>query len=182
MRGARFVALYRRHFSDHHRERLFLASLTFFVTFGVTRVMTHAFRPPGHSFTGVWVGGIHVQHLVWGILLRLAVGYAWLARGGTTIDRSAVRTGRVLAVLYGVGAALTLDEFALWLNLKDVYWEREGRRSVDAAVLFGGLVSAGLWGGPFLRAVLRQLGRLYWRRKPDESGAREPGRATRRRS
>ena len=64
-----------------------------------------------------------------------------------------------MATLYGVGAALTLDEFALWLHLQDVYWEREGRASVDAVFLFGGLVSMGLWGGRFLSALARQVTR-----------------------
>jgi hypothetical protein len=53
-------------------------------------------------------------------------------------------------MLFGVGAALTLDEFALWLTFRDVYWEREGRLSIDAVVLFGSLLSAAMWGGPFL--------------------------------
>jgi hypothetical protein len=75
---------------------------------------------------------------------------------------------RLTAVLYGIGAALTLDEFALWLLLRDVYWTREGRESVDAVLLFGALLSAGLWGGPFLRALIgafvHELGHLGRRR------------------
>jgi hypothetical protein len=50
-----------------------------------------------------------------------------------------------------VAAALTLDEFALWLTFRDVYWEREGRLSVDAVALFGSLLSIAMWGGAFLR-------------------------------
>jgi len=53
-----------------------------------------------------------------------------------------------MSILYGVGAALTLDEFALWLNLRDVYWAREGRSSIDAVILFGALLAAGAWGAP----------------------------------
>ncbi len=60
-----------------------------------------------------------------------------------------------MSVLYGVGAALTLDEFALWLNLEDVYWERQGRESIDAVILFGAFLSIGLWGGPFFHALLK---------------------------
>ena len=83
---------------------------------------------------------------------------------GTGKDDRFAQTGRIMALLYGVGAALTLDEFALWLNLKDVYWDHEGRRSIDAVVLFGALVSMGLWGGPFWRAAVRQAARIARRR------------------
>jgi len=58
-----------------------------------------------------------------------------------------------MATLYGVGAALTLDEFALWLNLRDVYWERQGRASIDAVVLFGALLLMGIAGGGFVRKL-----------------------------
>jgi hypothetical protein len=56
-------------------------------------------------------------------------------------------------------AALTLDEFALWLNLEDVYWAKEGRESIDAVVLFGALLSAGTSGRHLIRNLLRDLGR-----------------------
>jgi hypothetical protein len=160
----RLLALYRRHFRDHRRERMFLASLSFFVTFGVTRLLTHAFRSSEDPFQ-ITMGGVHVHHLVWGIVLLLLVGYMWLIQVGTERNGSSARMGQITALLYGVGAALTLDEFALWLNLEDVYWERQGRASVDATLLFGALVSAGLWGGPFLRGVTRQAPRILgWSR------------------
>src|SRR5688572_27293349 len=145
MRTSRLLALYRRHFRDHRRERMFLASLSFFITFGVTRLLTHGFRLHETPFK-MLIGDTHVHHLVPGILLLLLVGYMWLIQVGTGADGTSVRLGQATAVLYGVGAALTLDEFALWLNLKDVYWERAGRASIDAVLLFGALVSAGLWG------------------------------------
>src|ERR1700722_20537812 len=64
--------------------------------------------------------------------------------------------GRLMAESYGVGAALTLDEFALWLSLEtDAYWSREGRLSIDAVILFGSLLGVGAWGAPFFRAVER---------------------------
>jgi len=102
----------------------------------------------------------HVHHLVWGILLLLAVGYGWILFAGRNGGSTPHSVGRWFSLLYGIGAALTLDEFALWLNLKDVYWEKEGRASIDAVALFGGLISVGLWGGPFLRTLGRQLARL----------------------
>ena len=153
----RLRSLYRRHFREPRRERLFLASSSFFLTFAVARLCVHALRGWVGIEAGVWIGGTHVHHLVWGILILLGVGYTALVQPAG-VDR--VRTARLLAVLYGVGAALTLDEFALWLNLEDVYWEEQGRRSIDAVVLFGALVSMGLWGGPFLRGVTRHVTRL----------------------
>jgi len=159
MRPTRFLALYRRHFRDHRRERLFMASLSFFVTFAASRLLVLGFRDHEQPFR-LWIAGIHVHHYVWGIALLLAVGYLWLIQVGTGSREEQRRLGTMTAVLYGTGAALTLDEFALWLHLEDVYWEQTGRLSVDVVMLFGALVSAGLWGGPFLRAVFRQSARI----------------------
>ncbi len=156
----RLLAAYRHSFRDHRRERLFLASLGFFVTFGIARLVTYGGRADWMPVFAVWYGDTHVHHLVWGILLLLAVGYGWILVAGTDGKGTPHTAGRWFSLIYGVGAALTLDEFALWLNLKDVYWEKEGRASIDAVSLFGGLISVGLWGGPFLRTVLRQLVRL----------------------
>lgn len=167
MRLARLRALYRRHFRDHRRERMFLASVCFLATFGLARAVTHLGRGTPDPFAIV-IGDTHVHHLVWGILLLLVVGYMWLIQVGTGVNGDSVRFGRLTAVLYGAGAALTLDEFALWLHLEDVYWERQGRASIDAVMLFGALVSAGLWGGPFLRGLGRQLARPF-RRAPRET-------------
>jgi hypothetical protein len=156
----RLLAAYRHNFRDHRRERLFLASLGFFVAFGVTRLITHAGRADWMPDLHILYRQTHVHHLVWGILLLLAVGYGWILGAGSDDRGTSLIAGRWFSLIYGVGAALTLDEFALWLNLKDVYWEKEGRASIDAVSLFGGLISVGLWGGPFLRAVGRQLARL----------------------
>src|SRR5262245_5195226 len=151
-------ALWRGAFSDPRRERQFLATLAFLVAFGIARLLAHSIRGGLSWFGDVTIGGRHVHHLVWGIGLLLFVGYAWLLE--TPQDPHSRRAARALAVLYGVGAALTLDEFALWLNLRDVYWEREGRVSLDAIALFGGMALAGFWGGPFFRAVGREVVRV----------------------
>jgi hypothetical protein len=161
MLHSRFLALYRRHFREPRRERLFLASVSFFLTFAIARFAVHALHGwVGPLAAGVWIGDTHVHHLVWGIFILLGVGYAWLAQVGTGKDDRFVQTGRLMACLYGIGAALTLDEFALWLHLEDVYWDEEGRRSIDAVILFGALVSMGLWGGPFIRGVARQVAKV----------------------
>ena len=156
----RLLAAYRHSFHDHRRERLFLASLGFFVTFGIARLVTYGGRVEWMPMWRINYRDTHVHHLVWGILLLLAVGYGWILLAGTDGKGISHRAGRWLSLVYAAGAALTLDEFALWLNLEDVYWEEEGRASIDAVTLFGGLISVGLWGGPFLRAVGRQLVRL----------------------
>jgi hypothetical protein len=100
------------------------------------------------------VRGRHIHHLVWGILILLLVGYGWLMDVGRSHSPTSIFLSRLMSVSFGVGAALTLDEFALWLNLEpDVYWTREGRLSVDAVILFGGILAVGAWGAPFFRAL-----------------------------
>jgi len=143
--------VYRFHFRSERRERLFLASLSFLLTFAIVRGITYSIRAGIGPFHNVSAGGTHIHHLVWGILLLLVVGYVWLLEVGVGSSWVASLT----AVLFGVGAALTLDEFALWLNLQDVYWERQGRISVDVVLIFGGLLSVGVWGGPFLRELAK---------------------------
>lgn len=152
--------IYREHVAESRRERLFIASLAFCIAFALIRVLTHAIRAGRGPFHNVALGGRHIHHLVWGILLLLLVGYAWLLQIGTGQEKGSIWAGRVMSVLYAIGAALTLDEFALWLNLQDVYWEREGRASIDAVILFGAFLSIGLWGGPFLRGLVREAARI----------------------
>ncbi len=156
MRSQVLADLYRLHFKDERRERLFLASAGFLVTFATVRGITAMIRAGVGPFHNVTAGTTHIHHLVWGILLLLVVGYVWLSEVGVTSGWVASLT----AIAFGVGAALTLDEFALWLNLQDVYWEREGRISIDAVLIFGSLLSAGVWGGPFLAEAARVMLRL----------------------
>jgi hypothetical protein len=151
--------IYGFHFQSERRERLFLASLGFLVTFGIVRGITHLIKAGIGPFHNVSGGGLHIHHLVWGILILLVVGYIWLIEEGITSSW----LSSITAIAFGVGAALTLDEFALWLNLQDVYWTGPGRESIDAVVIFAGLLSVGIWGGPFLREVMLFL---FGRRKP----------------
>ncbi len=137
---------------DRPHRRLFLASVSFFVTFLGVRLLvasiTHHIGPFGY----VEMGGRHIHHLVWGILLLLVSGYAELAEVGTGDGSLSILLGRLLSISYGMGAALTLDEFALWLNLDAMaYWSRQGRESIDAVVLFGTLLAIGTWGAPLFR-------------------------------
>jgi hypothetical protein len=133
---------------DRPRRRLFIASVSFFLTFAGVRAVVYGVLHQIPPFHFVQMGGRHVHHLVFGIVILLLVGYGWLCEVGNGSDRSSIFVGRLMSIIYGVGAALTLDEFALWLNLKDVYWSREGRSSFDAIILFGALLAAGAWGAP----------------------------------
>jgi hypothetical protein len=84
-------------------------------------------------------GGLHVHHLVFGIVLLLATGFALALQPSSPWLE-------ILAAGFGIAAGLTLDEYALWLHLEDVYWAEEGRRSVDAVVIaavLGGLLLMG---------------------------------------
>ena len=146
--GTGFGTLMHERIPDRPQRRLFGAAASFFLTFagvrGVVYCITHEI-PPFHF---VIMHGRHIHHLVFGIIILLGVGYAWLAEIGVGDGASSLLASRLLSILYGVGAALTLDEFALWLNLRDVYWSPEGRASIDVVVLFGALLTAGACGAP----------------------------------
>jgi hypothetical protein len=119
---------------DTGREPHFLFFVAFLITFGFIRTSAHMIRAQVKWWPGnVSVGGTHVHHLVWGILLLLTCGYVAVAIAPDSPWRE------VVAVLFGIGTGLTLDEFALWLNLKDVYWEKQGRKSIDAVIIAAGL-------------------------------------------
>jgi hypothetical protein len=152
--------VYQRRFPESRRERLFLASVGFFTTVMVVRGITIAIHRDIGPFHDVSMHGRHIHHLVWGILLLLLVGYLWLIELGTGAASSSQWIGRFTSMLFGVAGALTLDEFALWLNLRDVYWEREGRESFEALALFGGLLAIGIFGRSFWRGIATELSRI----------------------
>lgn len=121
-------------------QRVALAWLlgSFVVTTVMTRATTRYIRhradhlPAGTRPRGpigdILINGVHVHHQVWGILLILVVGFLQVAYAPTGV------WSHVAAVAFGMGAALTLDQFALWLHLEDVYWAPRGRTSVTALI------------------------------------------------
>jgi hypothetical protein len=112
------------------------------LSFLLIRVSTRLMRSPSVTWWPGSIkteGGLHVHHLVFGIVLMLFAGFLLaLQPGSPWLELS--------AAAFGIGAGLTLDEYALWLQLEDVYWAEEGRRSVDAviiAAIVGGLILMG---------------------------------------
>lgn len=149
-------SFYERHFSDCRRERAFLSATGFTAAFATARAITHAIRAGVGPFHNISAGGRHIHHSTFGILGLLGVGYLWTYRYGIGPAPGRRWPSRVSATVYGVAAALTLDEFALWLDLHDDYWDKQGRKSIDAVAIFGGLLAMGVAG----RSALNELGLL----------------------
>ncbi len=148
---------------DRPRRRMFIASVSFLITFLGVRLLVRLVIHSEGPFQWVMVRGLHIHHLVWGILILLLVGYGWLLDLGRSHSPMSIFFSRLMSVSYGVGAALTLDEFALWLNLEpDAYWSRAGRLNIDAIILFGSLLAVGTWGAPFFRGL-----HLMWDKRVD---------------
>lgn len=151
--------LFHMHVKDRPKRRLLLAAIGFFVTFAVARSIAYAAYRSVGPFHYVYICGTHIHHLAWGILLLLVVGFCWLIEVGTGAKSSSLLASRLMSLLYGVAAALTLDELALWLNVEEgVYWTRRDLASLDAVILFGAALLIGIWGRDFLKA----LGLEFW--------------------
>ncbi|MFF4405632.1 hypothetical protein ACFY2W_19770 [Streptomyces sp. NPDC001262] len=133
-----------RNIVDPGKLPLLLALTAFVLTFLVTRVITRLIRAGKGPFRNIRPGGLHVHHVVPGIVLMVVGGF-----GAVAASRQGFGAA-VSAVLFGSGAGLVLDEFALVLHLDDVYWTEQGRKSVEIVVLTAALVGLVLSGfSPF---------------------------------
>jgi hypothetical protein len=122
---------------DHNEQAVFLVLVGFLGSFAFIRMSTRIIRSESVSW---WPGniesdsGLHLHHLVFGIVTMMAAGtLAFVSDGRTPYTE-------ICALLFGVGVGLTIDEFALWVHLEDVYWEEEGRSSIDATVIAASLM------------------------------------------
>jgi hypothetical protein len=110
----------------------FVVLAAFLVTFLFIRTSARLMRSPKVTW---WPGsvttesGLHLHHLVWGIVLIMLAGF--LSFAFNTVSP----WNEIIAAFFGIGCGLTLDEFALWIYLRDVYWAKEGRSSFDAVVM-----------------------------------------------
>jgi hypothetical protein len=149
--------LHLHHHLGPRRERAMFAALGYAVGLGITRGITTFLHDKGAGPNGgIIIDGVHVHHLVFGIAGLLLIGYAWLLLFGFE-NQPKRRWFRLTALGYGIFSALVLDEFALWLNLRDVYWQKQGRESVDALELFAALLLWAVLIAPFAQAVWRHL-------------------------
>lgn len=133
--------------TEHEAQGLFLVLVGFIFSFAFIRMSTRLMRSPKVPW---WPGsvvsdsGVHLHHLVFGIVTMMAAGaLGFLSYGNSPY-------AEICAFLFGVGAGLTIDEFALWVYLDDVYWAEEGRSSIDATVIAAAAMGLVLVGGtPF---------------------------------
>ncbi len=135
---------------DAGQRAALLSWLAFTVTFGAVRGITYSIKDGKGPFRNLSVGGEHLHHYMWGIGLLAGVG------GVAVHGEDKQRKHPAVSISYGVGLALIVDEFALLLDLKDVYWAKQGRISVDLGV--GGSSVAGTYFAalPLFRAVRRR--------------------------
>ena len=136
---------------DPRQRSALLSWLAFTTTFGAVRGITYSIKEGKGPFGNLSVGGAHLHHYMWGIGMLSGVG-AIAVHG-----EDARRRHPAVALAYGTGLALIVDEFALLLDLKDVYWAKQGRVSVDLGVGASSLVGTYFAALPLLRALRRRV-------------------------
>ena len=135
---------------DATQRSALLSWVGFTSTFGAVRGITYAIKEGKGPFGNLSVGGEHLHHYMWGIGLVSGVG------GIAVHGEDRQRRHPAVALSYGAGLALIVDEFALLLDLKDVYWAKQGRISVDMGIV--GIAAAGTYFAalPLVRALRRR--------------------------
>jgi hypothetical protein len=126
---------------------------SFLITFAILRIITAIIRyqifPHGPFRFIVTKSGLHIHHLFWGILLLMLTGFAALAS-------RAPQWHLRIAIVFGIALGLTLDEFAMWLRLADVYWSPEGVESLKAAAAAAAFLALYAFGQPFWHAIVKE--------------------------
>jgi hypothetical protein len=164
MRPSAVRRAYREELGPGQRSAL-LSWLAFSGTFTTLRVITYSIRAGWGPFRNLSVGGEHLHHYIWGIALVSGVG-AVAVRGDEQHRRHPA-----VALSYGSGMALIVDEFALLLDLKDVYWARQGRISIDIGVSAIAVAASYFAALPVLRRLQRD-------RKQQALASQEPRKET----
>jgi hypothetical protein len=132
MTTASILSTFWGNLEENHEQGVFLVLVGFIGSFAFIRMSTRIIRSESVSW---WPGnvesesGVHVHHLVFGIVTMMIAGTLAFAADGRTPFTE------ICALAFGIGVGLTIDEFALWVHLEDVYWTKEGRSSIDATVI-----------------------------------------------
>ena len=153
--------IYNKYIKDRNEEPRFLIILSFFLTFVIARLIVYNIQyqiiPIANSY--IVIHQIHIHHLVFGITLLLIAGFIRIPQFGTSLIS-------LSSVFYGIGAALTLDEFSIWLRLNpNAYFGKTGRQSIDVVVIFFLLLLTSLWHGAFWRKIFNFTVKYIWRKK-----------------
>ena len=136
---------------DPRQRSALLSWLAFTTTFGAVRGITYSIKEGKGPFGNLSVGGAHLHHYMWGIGMLSGVG-AIAVHG-----EDSRRRHPAVALAYGTGLALIVDEFALLLDLKDVYWAKQGRISVDLGIGASSVAGTYFAALPLLRALRRRV-------------------------
>jgi hypothetical protein len=143
MTTASIIGDFYNRIAEHELQGLYLVLIGFILSFAFIRMSTRLMRSPKVPW---WPGsivsdsGVHLHHLVFGIVTMMVAGAGGFAAFGNS------PWTEICAFAFGVGAGLTIDEFALWVYLDDVYWAKEGRSSIDATVLAAAAMMLALLG------------------------------------
>jgi hypothetical protein len=143
MTTAGFYTDFYNRIAEHELQGLYLVLIGFILSFAFIRMSTRLMRSPRVPW---WPGsivsdsGVHLHHLVFGIVTMMVAGAGGFAAFGNS------PWTEICAFAFGIGAGLTIDEFALWVYLDDVYWAEEGRSSIDATVIAAALMLLALLG------------------------------------
>ena len=135
---------------DSRQRAALLSWLAFTTTFSAVRGITYAIKDGKGPFRNLSVGGAHLHHYMWGIGMVSGVG-------GIAVHGENARSRHpAVALAYGAGLALIVDEFALLLDLRDVYWAKQGRISVDLGIGASSLAGTYFAALPVFRALRRR--------------------------
>lgn len=157
----RIRKIYNKYIKERNEEPRFLIILSFFLTFIIARLVVYNIQyhivPIANSY--IFIHQIHIHHLVFGITLLLIAGFIRIPQFGSYLIR-------LSSIFYGIGAALTLDEFSIWLRLNpSAYFGQTGRQSIDVVVIFFLILLTSLWHGAFWRKIFNYTVKYIWRRK-----------------
>ena len=163
--GKRIRKVYQEYIINRQEEGRFLILVFFTVTFIASRLIVYGIEhnilnfPP---FGFVYIHSTHIHHLVFGIFLLLIAGLIRIPSYGNSYIG-------ISSILYGIGSALTLDEFAIWLRLDaDAYFGPAGRISVDIVIIFFLILLTSLWHFAFYRRLFRITRRFLEGKEEDD--------------